>query len=193
VFFVQLSRLATRSPIKPLKVKLPKELARSSAYADYFGVKPIYTKVHSVSFSASDAKRPFFTANEGMWSFFEPALRKHLDQNDRELTLSNRVQSTLLELLPTGRTSMLDVSRKMAVSPRTLQRKLQQEGLSFQKVLNQVRQNLALHYLEYSNSSSAEIALLLGFDDPDSFVRAFRSWTGDTPHRRRQAFLQTPL
>jgi len=193
VFFVQLARLATRCPIKPLNVKLPKGLARSSAYADYFGVAPTYADVHSVSFSASDAKRPFFTANEGMWSFFEPALRKHLDQNDRKPTLADRVQSALLELLPTGSTSMLDVSRKMAVSSRTLQRKLQQEGLSFQKVLNQVRKNLALHYLQHSNCSSAEIALLLGFDEPDSFVRAFRSWTGDTPHRRRQAFLQGVL
>jgi len=190
VFLVQLARLATRCPIKPQKVKLPKGLAHSGAYASYFGVEPIFADRHSVSFSASDAKRPFYTANEGMWSFFEPALRKHLDQNDREITLSDRVQSALLELLSTGSTSMLDVSRKMAVSSRTLQRKLQQEGLSFQKILRQVRTHLALHYLQHSHRSSAEIALLLGFNEPDSFVRAFRSWTGDTPHRRRQTFLQ---
>ena len=71
------------------------------------------------------------------------------------------------------------------VSPRTLRRKLKEEGSSFREILRQVRENLALDYLERSNLALEEIATLLSYGDAASFNRAFGRWMGDTPGRYR--------
>lgn len=99
--------------------------------------------------------------------------------------MTERVRSTLLETLPAGEVSMQVISRKLAVSARTLQRRLQDEGTSFQQTLDSLRESLAYHYLRNTTLSSAEISFLLGFDDSNSFARAFQSWTGKTPQRLR--------
>jgi AraC-like DNA-binding protein len=77
------------------------------------------------------------------------------------------------------------VSSRLAVSTRTLQRRLNAENTSFQLLLNRTREQLARHYLKGSTMSGAEISFLLGFEDPNSFFRAFHSWTGETPEQAR--------
>jgi AraC-like DNA-binding protein len=78
------------------------------------------------------------------------------------------------------------VAESLAVSKRTLQRRLTAEATSFQLLLNQTREGLALHYLSSSTLSNGEVSLLLGFDDANSFLRAFHQWTGVTPKSFRQ-------
>lgn len=187
VFFVQLARLATRSRVQPIAVACPVSLGPKATYEEYFGCRVCDGPVPSISFSAEDAWRPFLTANHGMWSFFEPALRKRLHELERQATLTERVYSALLEALPAGDLAMEAVCRKLGVSKRTLQRRLRDEGGSFQKTLDQVRKSLAQHYLEHSAMTGAEISFLLGFEDPNSFVRAFQGWTGTTPQSVRAA------
>ena len=85
------------------------------------------------------------------------------------------MRGELLELLPSGSSSAGDVARKLAVSKRTLQRRLQSEDTSYQSVLNDVRKDVATRYLSNSSLSSAEIAYLIGFEDPNSFFRAFHA------------------
>jgi AraC-like DNA-binding protein len=79
------------------------------------------------------------------------------------------------------------VARAMAVSPRTLCRRLNEEGSSFRRVLSEVRKGLALDYLESSDLPLEEIAALLGYEDAANFNRAFQRWVGEAPgrHRRR--------
>ena len=77
------------------------------------------------------------------------------------------------------------MAKRLAVSTRTLQRRLGDEGTSFQRELNGLREELARHYLTTSHYSSGEISFLLGYDDPNSFIRAFHAWTGLTPERAR--------
>ncbi len=185
VFFVQLARLATREEIHPLAITTPEPPEPAAAFTDYFG-RPIETGPrHTVTFSARDAARPFLTANAKMWEFFEPQLRKRLSELDETATTSDRVRGALLELLPSGSASLSAVSKKLAVSTRTLQRRLHAEDRSFQLVLDATREQLARHYLANSAMSGAEIAFLLGFEDPNSFFRAFHSWTGETAERVR--------
>lgn len=188
VFLVQLARLATRSILHPLRVgwpKPPKSALEARAYADYFGVSVEKSPMPTVVFSAEDAQRSFLTANHGMWSFFEPALRQRLAELDRGASTADRLRGVLLEALPAGDLSMQAVCRKLGVSSRTLQRRLQEEGTSFQQTLDKLRNALAHHYLHNSVMSGAEIAFLLGFEDPNSFIRAFQAWTGSTPHAVR--------
>ena len=140
-----------------------------------------------VSFKAEDAQLPFIIANEKMWRFFEPELRKRMSELDISATTADRAKAALLELLPSGSSSVAAVSQKLGTSTRTLQRRLKQEGRSFQNVLNETRESLARHYLRSSRLSIAEISFLLGFGDPNSFFRAFHSWTGTTPEQARIA------
>lgn len=187
VFFVQLARLATRSRVQPIALTSPAALGPAAPYEEFFGCRLKQGPVPTLQFSAEDARRPFLTANHGMWCFFEPTLRKRLHDLDRQATMTERVHSALLEALPAGDLAMDAVCRKLGVSTRTLQRRLRDEGSSFQKTLDQVRSSLARHYLEHSALSGAEISFLLGFEDPNSFVRAFQGWTGTTPKTVRNA------
>ena len=84
---------------------------------------------------------------------------------------------------------MGEVARKLGTSTRTLQRRLKQEGKGFQEILARTREELARHYLKSSNLSGSEISFLLGYDDPNSFFRAFQSWTGTTPEQARGRLL----
>ena len=82
-----------------------------------------------------------------MWDFFEPELRRRLSELDRDSSTSDRVRAALVELLPTGSSEMSDVARSLAISARTLQGRLQEEGTNYQAALNATRESLARHYL----------------------------------------------
>jgi AraC-like DNA-binding protein len=81
------------------------------------------------------------------------------------------------------------VAAALAMSPRTLQRRLAEEGTSYQELVSEVREDLARQHLTESRLSISEIAFLLGFSDVSSFHRAFKRWTHETPraYRRRAA------
>ena len=79
------------------------------------------------------------------------------------------------------------MATRLGTSGRTLQRRLQEEGTTFQGLLGEPRHALARHYLQTTTLSSAEISFLLGFEDPNSFFRALSAWTGETPERARES------
>ena len=116
---------------------------------------------------------------------FEPELKKRLSDLKKDATVSQRVKSALLEMLPSGESSMEEVAATLAMSKRTLQRKLSAEDVNFQMVLSNTRKELAHHYLVNSTMSQAEISYLLGFQDTNSFIRAYSAWTGSSPGQYR--------
>ncbi|MBS0370481.1 MAG: helix-turn-helix transcriptional regulator [Proteobacteria bacterium] len=116
-----------------------------------------------------------------MWAYFEPGLRKRLSSLDSTVKMSDRVGAALLEGLPAGQYSIEFVATHLAVSKRTLQRQLNDESTSFMEILNTTRRQLAQHYLGTPSVSQGEIAFLLGFQEVNSFIRAFKDWTGITP------------
>lgn len=186
-FFLKLARLATREPIRALRVSLPTMPPRVHAqrYEKHFGASIDGNAGPSITFSAADARRPFLTLNEGMWRVFEPDLRRRLNELDAMATTSERVRAVLLELLPSSSATIERTAERLGMSKRTLQRRLEQEGQSFRSLVNGTRENLARHYLRSTNMSGGEIAFLLGFEDPNSFYRAFQEWTGQTPDSAR--------
>jgi AraC-like DNA-binding protein len=184
-FWVQIARIATRERIVPLAVHTTLNIPTIDAYTAYLGVEPIHADFNCVTFSATDASRPFLTVNEGMWAIFEPALNKRLKDLTLESSFSERVRACLIETLASGQTSIDAVADKLAVSGRTLQRRLHAEGTSFQRILDELREELARYYLTTSDYTSGQIAFLLGYEEPNSFYRAFRAWTGQTPEHLR--------
>ena len=187
VFFTQLARLATRERIVPLAVSTPDMPGNRSLYDAFFGCLLKRSDSIQICFAAQDAMRPFLTENLAMWEAFEPSLNKRLSALDEQASTGERVRAVLLEMLPAGMSSVDAVAQRLALSKRSLQRHLGDEGVSFQDVLNQVRQELAQHYLVNSTISPGEISWLLGFQESNSFIRAFRSWTGKTPGAYRLA------
>lgn len=188
-FFLKLAQLATREPVKALRVKLPvlPPTAYAHRYEKFFGVIVQRGAGPSITFSAADALRPFLTVNEGMWRVFEPDLRRRLSELDASATTTERVNAALLELLPSGSATIEMAAERLGMSKRTLQRRLGNEGENFRLLVNRTRETLARHYLKNTKMSGGEIAFLLGFEDPNSFYRAFQDWTGQTPESARQA------
>ena len=107
--------------------------------------------------------------------FFEPNLQRSLIQLDEDATASEKVKAILLENLPAGLCTIEDVAQRLAMSKRTLQRLLLEEQTNFKTLLDTTRQSLAQHYLEKSSMSTGEISFLLGFQEHNSFNRAFKT------------------
>jgi len=181
IWWVHMARLATREQIVPLQVHVKFDIIEKHAYEDYFRTHITKSKFNGITFSAQDAERPFLTANDAMWSFFEPQLNQRMHDLTQSATYTEKVRACLMEFLASGQYSVDNVASHLAVSRRTLQRHLSNEGTTFQEILDGLREKLARHYLDKSDYSSAQIAFLLGYEDPNSFSRAFRLWTGKTP------------
>ncbi|AYC31014.1 AraC family transcriptional regulator [Pseudomonas cavernae] len=96
-----------------------------------------------------------------------------------------RVVTLLGAQLAHGEPDRAELARTLNLSERTLQRRLAEEGSSYQQLLNDTRQQLAERYLRDGQLPAAEIALLLGYSEPSVFFRAFRHWTGLTPGEYR--------
>lgn len=188
-FFLRLARLATREPVKALRVAIPELPPRAFArrYESFFGAPVQHGTNPSITFAAVDALRPFLTVNEGMWRVFEPDLRRRLSELDATATTAERVHAVLLELLPGNAATIENTAERLGMSKRTLQRRLEDEGENFRALVNATRESLARHYLGNTKLSGGEIAFLLGFEDPNSFYRAFQDWTGQTPDSARHA------
>jgi AraC-like DNA-binding protein len=120
----------------------------------------------------------------GVLSERAEALLKELEVST---TARGKVESLLMPILHTGEASMDAIACKMAVSRQTLLRKLKAEGVTFDKVLDDLRHRLALHFLSSKKVSVNETAYLVGFSDPAAFSRAFKRWTGKSPRDVRMA------
>lgn len=92
-----------------------------------------------------------------------------------------RARQALLESLPSGAPTRPQIAKRLAMSPRSLQRMLAAEGSSFTELLAEARLTLAKNYLDEGRLPVTEIAFVLGFADTSAFSRAFRRWTGLAP------------
>ncbi|KIV72184.1 Transcriptional regulator, AraC family [Pseudomonas sp. FeS53a] len=112
------------------------------------------------------------------------AMMAGLDQDE---PLPQRVKNALRLLLKDGLPRKERVAEKFHMTVRTLQRHLQQAGTSYQQILDELRQELAEHYLLRSDLAIQDIAAYLGFTESRSFHRSFKAWTGQTPGEYREA------
>lgn len=102
-------------------------------------------------------------------------------------SLNAEVQQALRQLLPRGRGTIEQVSQSLGMSPRTLQRQLEQHGQTFSTVVNALRRDLATAYLLDARQTMTRTATALGFSEPSAFSRWFASQFGQSPSRWRQA------
>ena len=119
----------------------------------------------------------------------EKYLRSLGNRQDGEDALVDQLRRMLADLMAGGEANADAVSRRLRVSRRTLQRRLKAEKTSFQKILNEVRAELAVRYLSDERLKSLEIAMLLGYSNLSSFTTAFKSWYDMPPAVYRQKIL----
>ena len=128
---------------------------------------------------------------------FFPVLQQHAE---RLLTLRcdapsvvDDVRRALSSLLSTGDVKLKHVAENLEVHPRTLQRRLKEAETSFQDILEELRHDMAKHYLQDVTVSLGEVAFLLGYHDQSSFNRAFKEWTGTSPSGYRDSNTKRPI
>jgi AraC-like DNA-binding protein len=100
-------------------------------------------------------------------------------------SLVDQVRSVIAQEFRGGDPSLEHVADQLHLTPRTLQRKLQELGTSHNELLEQMRRQLAMRYLREREMAICEVAYLLGFSESSSFHRAFKRWTGLTPKEFR--------
>ena len=96
-------------------------------------------------------------------------------------TLRAAVENEVEKLLPSGKAKKQTIAKALAVSARTLSRRLADEGTTYEEVVDQLRRTLALQYLKDRGMSISQIAWLLGYEGATSFNHAFKRWTGRSP------------
>lgn len=119
----------------------------------------------------------------GMLDAYADRLLAELNQGHGVL---DRARLELARQLPEQGPDLEAIAAALALSPRTLQRRLREGGLSFSQLVDETRQQLALHYLRDPALELAEIAFLVGFSEAGSLARAFRRWTGTSPGEYRR-------
>jgi AraC-like DNA-binding protein len=139
---------------------------------------------NALLFSHSDVEIPLPTAHAELANVHERIAGEHLARLDRS-ALSARVRSVMMDHLSDGKPRRATVARILGTSERTLQRRLEEEGSSFQQLLDDTRKELAQRYIERADLSLADVAYVLGFNDQSSFFRATKRWFGMTPQQYR--------
>jgi len=150
--------------------------------ADVLFARPLTKLV----FDASVLTLPLVGADTTLGSLLERHAEESLASAPRRGLFAGRVRRMIEEGLPACEARMESVCRRLGVSPRTLQRKLREEGTSFQESLEDVQRALAESYLLRPEVAICEVSHSLGFSQPSAFHRAFRRWTGLTPREFRR-------
>lgn len=185
VFFVELLRSTTGENIVPLRATLPERVAGTALIEDFIGIQIEQGETVSVSFAPAVADLPLVTENTKLLAYYERDLQRKLDAQDKDTPTTDRLRIKLQKMLPSGKHTADDACRRLGLSKRTLQRQLTSEGTTYQAVLDATRSDLSLHYLRKHDMSVEEVSYLLAYRDPNSFYRAFQSWTGMTPAQAR--------
>jgi AraC-like DNA-binding protein len=120
--------------------------------------------------------------NDLLLRYAEEALA---DRPQVRASLRSAVERVLPQLLPHAKASASNVAQKLAISTRTLSRKLRDEDVAFAEILEETRAALAKRYLAERDLPVSEIAWLLGYGEVSSFTHAFKRWTGMTPRQFR--------
>jgi AraC-like DNA-binding protein len=138
------------------------------------------------AFDNRHLQRPIENADPKLHSVLRQHAEALLGDLPATRTFTDVVRQHLSNDLSHGRPAAAKLARRLHMSARTLERRLETEGTTFGAVLDDLRRRLALHHLGRRDISLSEIAFLLGFSQVGAFHRAFKRWTGTTPLEYRR-------
>ena len=185
---VSLIRKAAFPDFRPLAVHFQHRAPSSTeAHVRWFGCPVHFSAEEDIMVvGREDLERSNHLADEGISRF----LLSNLDEQVAALeddTLENQVRRTVSQSLSSGVPKMTTVARRLAMSERTLQRRLAERDLSFKHLVESTQRQLAENLLHHSAYSLSEVAFLTGFSEQSAFNRAFKRWFDQTPTTFRQA------
>jgi len=184
-----IGRRGTGTACTPLRVELRRPSQHVELLEGHYGTRIKFNAPqNAIVFRATDLDRPFVTHNAELLAMLSPQLEAELNAQPGSQGIGDQVAFHLKRLLAGHRPTIQDVARQMGLSPRTLQRRLTGSGTTFQQLLENARRDLARHYLRHSSLELNETAYLLGYEDANSFFRAFQNWEGTTPGRWRNNY-----
>ena len=174
---IVLCRLACGGRVTLERVAFENESRAGAARLEkFFGCPVSFGADHNaVVFRSDELDRALPAANPSLLRINEHALNQYLARigpND----LVAAVRSLLVRMLPSGEVHQNTIARALNMSSRSMQRKLQQQGISFRELLDETRRALAAQYTADGTLSASEVAYLLGFAEPSSYSRAMRRW-----------------
>ncbi len=180
-------QLCVGHDLSPLSVKLrfpkPDDI---SEYKRVFGIDVQFGQTeNSITFPSSilDTKNPL--ADSTYSNQFEALAESILSKLDNQELYTTKVSRLILNQIDETDVSIDLIADKLALSVRSLQRKLSDEGTNFQQILNETRKTVAIKYLNDGHMAISEISYILGFSEPSAFHRSFKKWTGETPQNFR--------
>ncbi len=189
VAVTQISREVSPEPFNPAAVYFrhasPGDV---SAHEEYFGC-PVYYGADrdALEVSEENLARPNRLGDAGVAAFIDLHLDEELEAVAMEKDLAARVREAVANALSSGVPTISDIAGTFGMSGRTLQRRLAEDGHTFQALVDAARRELAERLLEATDYSLAEVAFLTGFSDQSAFTRAFKRWAGQTPRSFRLA------
>jgi AraC-like DNA-binding protein len=186
-------KLTDRADMRPVEVNLSYPKPRyADTYREIFGCTVQFNQPsNTLVFDRKWLKSPIKYSSSLSSQMAERICEKQLRRQYIEHDLVHRVRYLLLEHADAF-PSAEDIAEILRMTSRTLRNHLREQGTSFQGILDDLRHQLAIDYLEKSDLSLAEVSVLVGFNDPSNFRRAFKKWTGTSPSEFRSAAATVP-
>lgn len=173
----------------PLRVELPHDpLCSKSVYEKYFSAPVEFDRsINSIYIKSSTLKIPLTARSAQLYEAAISYLDIQLPAADGLVT--TRVETAIRRTLGTDSCNRSAVARAMAMHPRTLHRRLKQEGVTFDQVRDSIRREKVEYYLCHTSSSLAQVAAIVGYAEQAVLSRNCQRWFGQTPRQFRAASL----
>jgi len=185
-WILSVGRHGTDTQISPLRVDLARPAKHRPLLESHFGCRVNFkAEGNALIFRSRDMDTPFVTHNEEMLEVIGTHLESELKAQNASANVGQQVKQTLSRSMAGRRPTLEDVAKELGLGARTLQRRLTDAGLTFQQLVEETRRELARHYLKQGAVELNETAFLLGFEDANSFFRAFQCWEGTSPNEWR--------
>lgn len=177
-------RVMTGKSVRPTLVRFRHSAPRSlDEHGAIFGCPIEFDGARTeIAFDDSVLDTPMEHANDVLFAIFQKQVERALARLPAATRTSEMVRATVRAALSGGACTLAGTARAIGVSTRTMQRRLQAEGTSFAEVVDALRREMAVAYLD-SGMAIPEVASLLGYADATAFHHAFRRWTGSSPLR----------
>ena len=183
---VSVGRRGTGKTIDALRVEFARPDANRRSYEKHFGCPVRFGARHNkIYFRIEDINQPFITYNPDLLEVIAPRLEAELAEELAATSIKEQLKAVLKRSMAGRKPRVEDAAHEMRVSVRTLQRRLLDEGLTFQSLVEEARHEMAHHYLRQPALELIDTAYLLGYEDPNSFIRAFQKWEGTSPGQWR--------